>query len=101
MGQIAISSLWKYISYIFIGSIVYFDWNQTTITIEYKDEVWRPILSGLFRFSISSYAIIKIYMALLKFNTEIKEREENIKKQRLENQLMELQIKQLKDNENI
>lgn len=97
MGQIAVGSLWKYFSYIFISSIVYLDYNQT-IVLNYNNDHWQKMISVLIRASFILWTISNSLIKIEKWNIQRKAEIEVNRKLKLENELLELQIKQLKDN---
>lgn len=99
MGQIALGSLWGWVKYILLGTVVVLDIKQT-IVLDYKDDDWQMMLSVIFRFSISFLAIYKTATKLETYYFDRKEKliaqrmkAAELKKIELENKILEQQLK--------
>lgn len=93
MGQIAVGSLWKYISFLFIGSIVFLD-GDPVIIIKYSDEDWRLMIVVLTKASFIIWAIVNSVIKYEKWNIDKVFEKETNRKLKLENELLELKIKE-------
>ena len=96
MGQLALGSLWGYAKTLIISLFILLDFTQV-IVFDYKDGQWQQMLVVLFRAYIIFWSILNTWMKVESYLVLRATKDEERKKLKLENELLEEQLKKLKD----